>query len=63
MKNDFYIDNIAYYLPNKLITNDYLVVECGLDKVFLEDKIGIKERRIADTESTSEMAYFQPPPV
>lgn len=55
---NYYIDNIAYYLPNKLITNDYLVVECGLDKVFLEDKIGIKERRIADTESTSEMAYL-----
>ena len=52
------IQHCAYYLPGKIITNSYLSEQCGIDKDFLENKIGIRERRIAgDDEPTSEMAF------
>ncbi len=53
----FYIKAIEYYLPKKIIDNDYLEKECGIDKSFTENKVGIIERRIAEPdESTSQMA-------
>jgi len=55
---NYYIEHIEYYLPEKIIDNDYLSNECGIDKAFLEDKVGIKERRIAlPDETTSQMAF------
>lgn len=57
MKMSYKIEQIEYYLPDKIIDNDYLSIECGIDKTFMEDKIGIKERRIAaPMETTSQMA-------
>ncbi len=53
----YYIKAIEYYLPSKIIDNEFLEKECGIDKLFTENKVGIVERRIAElNESTSEMA-------
>jgi 3-oxoacyl-[acyl-carrier-protein] synthase-3 len=55
---NYYIDKIEYYLPRKLITNEYLSNEYGIDANFLENKIGIKERHVAACdESTSRIAF------
>ena len=35
------IDQIEYYLPERLITNDYLSEHSGIDADFLQNKIGI----------------------
>ncbi len=52
------IEAIEYYLPQKVITNEFLFQECGIDSEFLNNKIGITERRIAaPDESTSDMAF------
>ena len=51
------IADIELYLPEKVITNEYLHNKCGIDIDFLENKIGIKERRIAaEDETCSDMA-------
>ena len=53
----YYIDDVEYYLPKKIIDNNFLSTECGIDPSFLENKIGIQTRHIADIkESTSDMA-------
>ena len=53
----FYISAIDYYLPEKIITNEFLHSQCGIDANFLENKIGIKERRTtAPDEKTSDIA-------
>lgn len=53
-----YIKDIAYYLPNKVLTNGELLLdfpEWSCDKVF--DKLGIKERHIAaSSETVTDMA-------
>ncbi|MCX6154595.1 MAG: ketoacyl-ACP synthase III [Candidatus Kapabacteria bacterium] len=55
---NYYIKHIEYYLPNKIIDNDFLFIESGIDKSFTESKVGIKERRIAENdERPSEMAF------
>jgi 3-oxoacyl-[acyl-carrier-protein] synthase-3 len=54
---NFYISAIDYYLPEKIITNEFLHDQCGIDSNFLENKIGIKERRAsAPDEKTSDLA-------
>jgi len=53
---NYKIESIAFYLPEKIITNKYLAEEAGIDVEFLENKIGIKERRIAVNETVSEMS-------
>ena len=51
------IDSLEYYLPSKVITNQYLNEVCGIDAEFLENKIGIKQRHIAHQDETvSDMA-------
>ena len=51
------IDQIEYYLPERLITNDYLSEHSGIDADFLQNKIGIHQRHIAgENESISDMA-------
>jgi 3-oxoacyl-[acyl-carrier-protein] synthase III len=47
------IECLEYYLPEKVITNDFLNKSCGVDTSFLEDKVGIKERKIADVDETT----------
>ena len=46
------IEKLEYYLPSKIITNKYLNEVCGIDAEFLETKIGIKKRHIAEQEET-----------
>ncbi len=57
-KMNYYIEQIEYYLPETIVGNDFLANECGIDRTFLEDKVGIKERRVAlADEPTSQMAF------
>lgn len=54
---NYYIDAIEYYLPEIVIDNEFLARKCALDAKFTEEKVGIKERRIAKSnELTSDMA-------
>lgn len=54
---NYKISAVEYYLPEKVIDNDYLVSSCGIDKKFIEEKVGIFERRIAgENEPTSDLA-------
>jgi len=51
------IHQIDYYLPAKILNNDFLHNQVGIESDFLENKIGIKERRVAgETESCTDMA-------
>lgn len=53
------ISDIESYLPETIISNQYLHEKLGFDIDFLENKIGIKERRIAGEDQTSsDMAYL-----
>lgn len=55
---NYFIKAIEYYLPEKVIDNEFLEKECGIDRKFTEEKVGIFERRIAaENEPTSEMCY------
>jgi 3-oxoacyl-[acyl-carrier-protein] synthase-3 len=54
---NYYIKHIEYYLPEKVIDNQFLQQNAGIEPDFLENKIGIKKRHIAAIdESTSAMA-------
>lgn len=54
-----YINDIAYYLPNKVLTNEQIAVlfpEWSTEKI--ASKVGITERHIAaDDETATDMAY------
>ena len=53
---NYKIEQIEYYLPERVIDNDYLIEICEIDRDFTEKKVGIKERRIAaENETTSDM--------
>ncbi len=53
----FKISAIEYYLPETIIDNEFLVSSCGIDKKFIEEKVGILQRRIAaPDEPTSQLA-------
>lgn len=45
---NYLINKIEYYLPEKIIDNVFLESECGIEKGFLENKIGIKFRHVAE---------------
>lgn len=52
------ISDIESYLPERVISNNELTEKFGFDKDFLDNKIGILERRIsAENETTSDLAY------
>jgi 3-oxoacyl-[acyl-carrier-protein] synthase III len=52
------IRDIEYYLPEKVVSNEYLQHECGIDSDFLNNKVGIAERRVTgENEPTSEIAF------
>lgn len=56
MGTNYHIGEIEYYLPRNIISNKFLNQECGISSLFLEQKIGIKERRKADAnQSTSDL--------
>jgi 3-oxoacyl-[acyl-carrier-protein] synthase-3 len=51
------VTDLAYYLPERVIDNEFLAEQCGIDRAFLDQKVGIKERRMAaPDETTSSMA-------
>lgn len=55
---NYFINKIEYYLPEKIIDNVFLESECGIEKGFLENKIGIKFRHVAEkNESVSDMSF------
>ena len=48
---------VASYLPETVLANDALVARFGFRRAFLDDKIGVRERRIAaPDEAVSDMA-------
>lgn len=54
---NYSIKGTEYYLPSRLIGNDFFVNECGIDRDFLEHKVGIRQRYFAsDDETTLDMA-------
>jgi 3-oxoacyl-[acyl-carrier-protein] synthase-3 len=54
---NYRIKAIEYYLPERIIDNNYLRETAGMDTDFLNNKVGIKKRHIAAAdETTSEMA-------
>ncbi|MFW9990326.1 MAG: 3-oxoacyl-ACP synthase III family protein, partial [Candidatus Odinarchaeota archaeon] len=54
---NYRISAVEYYLPNRVIDNQYLCKISGIDMNFLVNKVGIMHRHVADTdESTSDMA-------
>lgn len=54
----FGIKGIEYYLPEKIITNEYLEKSCNANRDMLNNKIGILERRICnENEAVSDIAY------
>ena len=57
MKNIAHINSIASYLPKKVLTNQDLEKMVDTSDEWIYNKLGIKERRIAENESVSEMGY------
>lgn len=56
-QTSYKIKAIEYYLPERVITNDYLARECGIDPDFLENKVGISTRYVAlPAQAPSDMA-------
>lgn len=54
---NYKISAVEFYLPGKVISNEFLSETAGIDPKFLEEKVGIKNRHIAgDDETTSDMA-------
>jgi 3-oxoacyl-[acyl-carrier-protein] synthase-3 len=54
---NYKIQAIEYYLPERVITNEFLARECGIDSDFLENKVGIAQRHVAlPGENPSDMA-------
>ena len=52
-----YIKDIAYHLPNKVVTNEELVEEFpewSVEKI--ADKVGVLERRVAVDETATDLA-------
>ena len=51
------IRGVATYLPERVVGNDELIKRFGWDRSFLEDKLGIRERRVAaPDEGAADMA-------
>ena len=46
------ISAIEYFLPSKIVDNQFLVESLGFDIKFIENKLGISERRHAGTEES-----------
>jgi 3-oxoacyl-[acyl-carrier-protein] synthase III len=54
---NYRIEACEYYLPERIIDNQYLSQIAGIDMYFLESKVGISKRHIAGiNETTSDMA-------
>jgi 3-oxoacyl-[acyl-carrier-protein] synthase-3 len=52
MVDGFRILASDYYLPVEVIENNFLVESCGIDRTFLESKIGVRVRRKASNDET-----------
>jgi 3-oxoacyl-[acyl-carrier-protein] synthase III len=48
----------GHYQPSRILTNDDLAQMVDTNDEWIQSRVGIKERRIADTESVADMATF-----
>lgn len=48
-----YINGIAHYLPTTKLPNDHFLQTCGVSNEWIEERTGIKERRIASAEENA----------
>lgn len=56
--NNITILGTGSYLPNTIITNEDICKNIDTTPKWIEDKLGIKERRFGVDETTADMAYF-----
>lgn len=49
---------IGHYQPSRVVTNDDLANTLDTNDAWIRDRVGIAERRIADSESVADMATF-----
>jgi 3-oxoacyl-[acyl-carrier-protein] synthase-3 len=49
---------LGHYQPARVLTNDELATMVDTNDAWIRDRVGIAERRIADTESVADMATF-----
>jgi 3-oxoacyl-[acyl-carrier-protein] synthase-3 len=48
--NIMYINNVASYLPERIVKNDYFFSCCGVSDSWIEERSGIQERRRCETD-------------
>lgn len=49
---------LGHYQPSRVVTNEELARVVDTDDAWIRDRVGIAERRIAETESVADMATF-----
>ncbi|MFI5491811.1 beta-ketoacyl-ACP synthase III [Actinoplanes sp. NPDC051859] len=49
---------MGHYQPSRIVTNDDLATIVDTNDEWIRDRVGIAERRIADTETVADMATF-----
>ncbi|MEV6599235.1 beta-ketoacyl-ACP synthase III [Actinoplanes sp. NPDC051346] len=49
---------MGHYQPSRVVTNDDLAAVVDTNDAWIRDRVGIAERRIADSESVADMATF-----
>ena len=52
-QNSVGVLGVGKYLPSRIVLNDVIEAECGLDPGTIEEKTGIRSRRIAAEEDTA----------
>ena len=49
---------MGHYQPSRVVTNDDLASIIDTNDAWIQDRVGIAERRIADAETVADMATF-----
>ncbi|WP_328466667.1 ketoacyl-ACP synthase III [Actinoplanes sp. NBC_00393] len=49
---------MGHYQPSRVVTNDDLASTLDTNDAWIRDRVGIAERRVADTESVADMATY-----
>ncbi|WP_229072285.1 beta-ketoacyl-ACP synthase III [Actinoplanes sp. DH11] len=49
---------MGHYQPSRVVTNDDLAMNLDTNDAWIRDRVGIAERRIADSESVADMATY-----
>src|SRR6185295_13174076 len=52
------IVSLGHYQPARVLTNDDLAQMVDTNDEWIQSRVGIKERRIADSETVADMAAF-----